>query len=228
MKNNSVKFKIVKDQKGLAPSLNNRFFLKPKAFGCCSAGFTLMEIIVAMSILSGIILVVTMFSLDIYDFGIFLGENIVAEQEIQLTLRVMASEIRAMSQSATGAYPIDVASQSSITFYSDIDGDGLAERVRYYLDATTFKKGVIKPTGTPLAYPTANEQIQEVVHNVYLPAGNIFAYYNSSYTGTQAALTFPLNISDLRLININITVDQSPGDSVSRINLSTSVNMRNL
>lgn len=187
-----------------------------------------MEIIIAMSILSGVVLAITMFSLDIYDFGIFLGENIVAEQEIQLTLRVMASEIRAMAQSVTGSYPIELASQNSLTFYSDIDGDGLAERIRYFLDGTTFKKGIITPTGAPLSYLIANEEIIEKVHNVYSAAGDIFAYYDPSYTGTQTALTFPLNISALSLININITVDQTPADSVSRINLSTSVNMRNL
>jgi len=187
-----------------------------------------MEVIIAMSILSGVVLAITMFSLDIYDFGIFLGEEIVAEQEIQLTLRVMATEIRAMSQSANGSYPIESAVQNSIIFYSDIDGDGLAERVRYFLDGNIFKKGTIRPIGLPLSYPATDEQIVETVHNVYSAAGNIFAYYNADYTGTQTALTFPLNISDLRLVNINITVDQNPADTPSRINLSASVNMRNL
>src|SRR3989338_9691249 len=191
-------------------------------------GFTLMEVIIAMSILSGVVLAITMFSLDIYDFGIFLGEEIVAEQEIQLTLRVMATEIRAMSQSANGSYPIESAVQNSIIFFSDIDGDGLAERVRYFLDGNIFKKGTIRPIGLPLSYPATDEQIVETVHNVYSAAGNIFAYYNADYTGTQTALTFPFNISDLRLVNINITVDQNPADTPSRINLSASVNMRNL
>lgn len=41
-----------KGQKGLAPSLNNRYFTKPKAFGCCSAGLTLVEALVALAVLS--------------------------------------------------------------------------------------------------------------------------------------------------------------------------------
>lgn len=46
---NLVKFK---NQKGSAPPLNNRYSFKPKVFGCCSAGLTLVEALVSLVILS--------------------------------------------------------------------------------------------------------------------------------------------------------------------------------
>jgi prepilin-type N-terminal cleavage/methylation domain-containing protein len=191
-------------------------------------GFTLIEIIIATAIVSGVILMINIMGLDIFDFSIFLTDNLLSQQEIQLTLKEMIPEMRSMSQSAVGAYPIEGVFQNQIIFYSDIDGDGLTERIRYYLDGTTFKKGVIKPTGSPLSYPGANEKILEKVRNIYAPAGNIFAYHDENYTGIEAPLSFPINVSSIRLIKITLVSDQSPIDTKARVNFSTSVNLRNL
>lgn len=193
-----------------------------------SKGFTLIEIVVAMGIVSGIILIVTMFSMDIFDFGIFLGDNLSAQRELQLTLRVMTSEIRAMASSANGSYAIESATADSLTFYSDIDGDGSTERIRYFLQGNILKKGIIKPIGNPLAYLSADEKISEQVHNIYNGTGNIFFYYNSVYSGSEPALSQPVDISAVRFIKADITVDKNPVDSKARVNFSTSVNIRNL
>ena len=192
------------------------------------AGFTLLEILISITILSGIILVVSLFGFNVFNFSIFLGNDIVSQQEIQLTLKVMVSEIRSMTQSINGSYPLELVFQNSLVFYSDIDGDGFSDRVHYYLQGTTFYKGVTKPTGNPLIYDVTNEKITEVVHNIYTSAGNIFSYYDSSYTGSQAALSFPINIPVVRLIKVNLTVDPDPANTSSRANFSTQVNVRNL
>lgn len=192
-----------------------------------SNGFTLIEILISITIVSGLIFLVGTFGLDLYDFGIFLGDNIISQQELQVTIRVMVSEIRAMTQSVNGAYPIESASQNSIVFYSDGDGDGLVERIRYFLEGDIIKKGVIEPSGNPLDY-SGNEEISEKVHNVYIPAGNIFSYYGEDYSGTQVELAFPTNIPSVRLIKLNMTVDPNPWDEASRINFSSAINIRNL
>ncbi len=190
-------------------------------------GFTLIEILIAIAIFSGIVFVISSFGLDVYDFGIFLGENLTAQQELQLTLRSMVSEMRAMTQSVGGAYPIESASQNSIVFYSDSDGDGFTERIRYFLDGNILKRGIIKPTGNPLSY-SGTEDIREAVHNIYLSAGNIFGYYDVGYNGTQSELSFPVNIPLVRLIKAKLTVDPNPADPSSRVNFSAEVNIRNL
>ena len=191
-------------------------------------GFTLIEITIAIGIISGIILIMTMFGIDIFDFGIFLGENLSSQREIQLTLRVMSSEIRSMAPSANGSYAIESISQNSLTFYSDTDGDGLTERIRYFLDGNILKKGVIRPTGNPLVYSSADERISEQVHYIFSGTGDIFSYYDSSYSGSEPALAFPVSISAVRLIKANITSDQNPVDSKARVNYSASVNIRNI
>ena len=59
MQNGSIKSKTAKDQKGLASSLNNRHSFKPKAFGCCSAGFTLIETLVSIFVFSILAIIFT-------------------------------------------------------------------------------------------------------------------------------------------------------------------------
>ena len=190
-------------------------------------GFTLFEVVISIGILGMILLVMGLFGVDVYDFGIFLGENLSAQQELQLTLQVMFSELRAMNQSVVGGYALETASGNTISFYSDIDGDGLTDRVRYFLNGNILKKGVIKPSGSPLNY-SGTEKITDEIHNIYSAAGNIFSYYDSNYTGSEASLPFPINISAVKLIKASVTVDQSPADAASRIDLSISANMRNL
>ena len=95
-------------------------------------GFTLIEILISITILSGIVFIVGMFGLDIFNFQIFLGDAFTIQQEISLTLTNMGIDVRSIGPSANGSYPIESASDSSIVFYSDIDGDTIFERVRYY------------------------------------------------------------------------------------------------
>ena len=95
------------------------------------------------------------------------------------------------------------------------------------MDSGIIKRGVIHPSGSPLSYLGA-EDISEKVHNVYLPAGNILSYYDSNFSGIQSELTFPISIPVISLIRINVTVDPNPIDVSSRINFSSSVNIRNL
>lgn len=193
-----------------------------------NSGFTLLEIVVATSIISVIALMVAMFGIDIFDFGIFLSDNITSQQEIQLTLKNMVSEIRAMSQSVNGAYPIELAAENNLIFYSDIDSDGNAERVRYFIEDGILKKGVMKPSGNPLSYSLADEDISDQVHDIYGPAGNIFSYYDTSYAGDESQLAFPVSIPAVRMIGIHITSDPNPLDISSRIDFMYYVKMRNI
>ena len=126
----------------------------------------------------------------------------------------------------TGAYVINQAEASSFIFYSDIDNDGLKEKVRYFLIGTTLQKGVIKPTGSPLSYNPLNETISTLAEN--LTNVSIFDYYDKFYDGTTAPLSLPVNTSDIRLIKITIIIDKDPNRSPTAMTFSTEVSIRNL
>ncbi len=194
-------------------------------------GFTLIEALIAMSILSGIVFIVSVFGLDIFSFQIFLGDVFTMQQEITLTLTSMGLEVRAMGPSANGSYPIESASSNSLTFYSDVDGDGVFERVRYFVSGTILKRGIIKPSGNPAVYNLANETSTDVVANVILPPAasqSLFVYYDQNYTGSQPPLSLPIDVNKIRLIRATVTADKTSQDSIGRIDYSSTMLIRNL
>ncbi len=177
-------------------------------------GFTLVELIISVSIAMVIILIAGIFVQNVLNFGNIFKDSFEAKSEVNQLSQAIGREVRAATISNTGSYPIENAASSTFTFYSDIEEDGIAERIRYFLDADTLKKGIIRSSGNPPTYNPANEIITEVVHNVILSATSTFGYYDSAYTGSEAPLAFPINASVVRLINVKLTA-QNPGQNIA-------------
>jgi hypothetical protein len=122
-----------------------------------------------------------------------------------------------------------LASSTALTFYSDLDGNGVKEQVRYFMSGKSLKKGVIVPTGSPLVYNSGNEVVNTLVSDVVssstLP---MFQYYSSAYDGTTSALVQPVTASSVRLIKINVIIDRDPGRAPSQIVTTSQVTLRNL
>ncbi len=191
-----------------------------------TSGFTLIEVLVAISITSLVLVFVTYFALDISNLGVDLGNRLENERELEFTLRVMISEIRSMGPAANGAYPIAVANTTTFQFYSDIDGDGTFEQVRYFLNGTTFQKGVTHPVGSPATYPAADEVITDMVH--YMVPGTIFTYYKEGLPSEIGPLPSPIDVANIRMLTVSGTTDRDPSTPPSPVTLSISVTIRNL
>lgn len=192
-------------------------------------GFTLIEILVTTTIISGIAVMVGLFALDISDFGIFLGDTLTAQQELQQTMNVLSAEVRSMGPADTGGYVIASASSSSLTFYSDTDDDGFMNQVRYFLQGTILRKGVIESSGSPLSYNPVNEIIIDVVHDVVASAGApIFTYYPTLSGGNETPLTYPVQVTDIRLIKTTVSADRTPLDIKGRVTFSVTTKIRNV
>ena len=141
----------------------------------------------------------------------------------------MVTELRKTTHSSTGTYPIELASSTGITFFTDVNNNGSVDKVRYFLNGTTIQKGVITPTGNPLTYNPTNEVVTTLINSVIASSTlPIFQYYPSSYTGTTSPLTFPVDISAIRFVKITIIIDKDPNRSPIPIIVSSSVSLRNL
>jgi hypothetical protein len=141
----------------------------------------------------------------------------------------MVSELRRTAQPSTGAYPIELASSTGITFYSDINNDGNVDKVRYYLNGKGITKGVTPPTGSPVTYNSANEVKSTIIN--YIKASStlpIFQYYTASYSGTTSPLTIPVDITAIRLIKTTLIIDTDPNRSPIPIVATSNVTLRNL
>ncbi len=191
-------------------------------------GFSVTELLVGIFILTFIGIAVATFQKDIFFLNRFLSGSLTAQDEARRALKTMTAEVRPLSPSSLGAYPIAEANSTSFIFYSNIDSDSLKERVRYFLDGAILKKGVIKPSGTPLTYDTADEIINEIVHDVSNNATPIFSYYDTNYNGITPPIEEPINIPSVRLVQITILINKNSSQQPGIITLTTQVSIRNL
>ncbi len=192
-------------------------------------GFSLVELLVSVAIFALISIAVGTFAKDIFSLNFLMQGNLNAQLDMRHILKVMVTEMREAGPSAMGAYPISLASSTAVTFFSDVDNDGIRDQVRYFLDGKTLKRGVTAPSGTNLVYNMANEKITSLVSNVIssstLP---IFQYYSANYTGTTSPLSFPVDVPSIRLIKITVIINKDPRHSTGYILTSSQVNLRNL
>ena len=192
-------------------------------------GFTIIEVIISVFILSLIVVSAATFQRDVFSLNFFLQGSLNAQLDARHVVKIMVAELRKVSPSALGAYPIALASSTAITFYSDVDSDGVKDRVRYFLSGSTIKRGVLAPSGSPLAYVDANEEltilISGFVSSSTLP---LFQYYGATYTGASPPLSLPVDTSSVRLIKITVIIDTDPVHSPAPIIVTSQVNLRNL
>ncbi|RJP44988.1 hypothetical protein C4587_01195 [Candidatus Parcubacteria bacterium] len=190
-------------------------------------GFSIIELIVAIGISAGVIFMVGALSNNLSQVANFVNLKLQNRQNIDLVFEGIARELRSAGPSSLGAYAIASASSTLLSFYSDLDKDGLFERVRYFVGTSTIEKGVIKPSGNPLAYATSSEIVVPVLVNV-LSSSSAFRYFDDAYTGTQAPMPDPVDVLRIRLIEISATVDINPGQTPTPTVFSRTVNVRNL
>jgi prepilin-type N-terminal cleavage/methylation domain-containing protein len=191
--------------------------------------FTLVELVTAISILVVIMVAVSAFQYNVISYNRSSAVALTNATEAQSILKVIARELREMSPSSNGAYPIAVAATSTVTFFADIDGDGVKEQIRYFIASSTVKRGIIKPTGSPLVYSAGSESFKILATGIRNSSSTpLFEYFPGTYTGTSTALSYPLNISTIRLIRVSMTIDSDPNKAPILRSFNTQVVLRNI
>ncbi len=200
----------------------NRKFQKSKT------GFTLVEIIIVTGLALGIFLTVFLFGQSSFSFNRSAQNNLDAQSSARRVLKTLVKELRSVSPSSLGAYPIALASTTSVIFFSNIDSDAYKEQVRYFLDGGSLKRGVVKPSGIPLSYNPANETITTMIRDINNGAVPIFEYFDNSFTGTSTPLAQPVQATDVRLIRIIVKIEKDPNKSLGPFQVESQVFLRNL
>lgn len=191
-------------------------------------GVTLVEMLVSISIFVVIMLVVTKFNRDVFFINSVVQSNLAVQIEATRVLKSFIAEIRSTSPSSLGAYALNQTATSSIIFYANIDSDQYKERLRYFLQGTDFKRGVIKPSGSPLIYNTAQEQVTTLVRNVRNATSSTFMYFDKNYSGTSTPLSIPVDPQQVRLVRVTLLVDGDVNRSPNIITISSQGMLRNL
>lgn len=190
-------------------------------------GITLVEVLVSIGIFAFLVVGITSLFLTSWKYKDIFFEQLKTQNEGRKVIQDFVNELRVASPSSIGAYPVEAASSTAITFYTNLDSDTLMERVRYFYSDRTLKKGVIKPTGNPLVYNSANEVFTDIAHDV-VTATSKFSYYDSNYSGSQAQLASPINVTSIRVVGIAITLEEDPNASPVPFFIESKVMLRNL
>ncbi|MFA6253964.1 MAG: type II secretion system protein [Candidatus Paceibacterota bacterium] len=191
-------------------------------------GFTLVEILIVCALVVLIGSVISSLGRDIFVNNYYAQKSLVAEGDAKSAMAKMVKELRETSPAETGAYPIELASTTEIIFYGDTNNDGLNERVRYFLDDRALKRGLVNPTGQPLAYNTDAESVSTLANDMVNQL--VFSYYDRSYDGTASSspLVQPVAVENIRLIKVELLIDANPNRSPVPLYLTSQVGLRNL
>lgn len=203
--------------------LNKKRYFKTKT---SKDGFTLMETLLALGISTIVLIALGYMARNIFFYNAYISEGLAYVDNSRRVLNTAVTEIREANIANTGAYAINSAKANEFIFYSDINHNGLKERVRYFLDGTTLRKGVVEPTGSPLTYNLTNEKTSTLMYNI--SNSSIFSYYDKNYDGTSSSLSFPINVADIRLVKISLTANADTNRLTIDRSFSTQVSIRNL
>jgi prepilin-type N-terminal cleavage/methylation domain-containing protein len=196
-----------------------------------NAGVSMLEIIIVIGIFSILSLGAATLLIEATRSNDVIWEQLFTQSEGRRVLKNITDEVRRAEESSIGSYPIAVADEYELTFYANVDSDSYREKVHYWLDGTTLKYGIVKPSGSPLSYGGV-ETVTEVAHDVLnqIQDQPIFQYFDESYTGssTSTALTQPVDVADIHMIQIQLELERDPTKSPVPLHVETIVHIRNL
>ncbi len=195
-------------------------------------GMTLVEMLIAMFIFVMIMFGSVYLLSQIYKRYGFAMEQGMSTHAVQHSLKIILEEIRGIRQSDAGSYPIEEADKNSFTVFSDVDKDGITEKVHYFFENGEIKKGITEPSGTPPSYPEGDQLVSTIAENVVNTSEQpLFYYFDGNYPVDQEnnPLIAPVSpVSDIRMVKIDIYYNLDPYRSPDNVRLESYVELRNL
>ena len=217
------------------------------------SGLTLVELAVTMALL-GVILVPAMnFMISTQKAEKIANDATQQQQSARLAIEQFTRWMREADYPQGHTYQdsqiFRAASDMDVTFYSDVDGSGINEKIRYWLDTSTSQimRTVTQPdcSISPCSYTDQNivastVPVIQYVRNNDLSACSssgsmpLFTYYKQD-PGTLGVYPSPLatpvgdinDLIDIYYVKISVVVDVTPGKSPTCQTLTTSVQIRN-
>jgi prepilin-type N-terminal cleavage/methylation domain-containing protein len=195
-------------------------------------GFSIIELVVAIAVSAIVVFMVTAFARDLFLLNSSAQSSMTAILESRKVLGTMVAELRSATPSALGSYTIESVATSSIIFFADVNSDKVADRIRYFFDSVSrsVRRGVVLASGSPPSYNIGSETFSTIITGVSNDASlPLFEYYDGEYDGSSPPLSFPVNVSDIRLVKINIRIERDPNRTPPQLMVvSSQAALRNL
>lgn len=197
-------------------------------------GLTLVEMMAAIFVVAAGMLGFTLLFSSTWKTNKFVIETGVTAVQVNRALNEVTTNLRKIRQADNGDYPIEAGDDFDLTVYIDVDGDGVTERVHYWLDAANdqVKRGVTDPVaGTPPTYPAGDTTVTTIANYIVNEASEpLFYYYNENYPGDTVnnPLATPVDIQSVRLVRVHLRMNIDPIKAPENINVESFVELRNL
>lgn len=209
--------------------------LARKRLFATQSGMTLIELLIAIAIVGIIMEGFTLLFIRAWNTNKFILETGLASAMASRANNKLVIDLRGIQQSDHGAFPIVEAGNMSLTVYSDIEDDGVVERVHYYLDDASdeLRVGITNPdfSTQPATYPSGDQETRVLARYVVNPSNDpIFYYYNDDYPGdaTNNPLTLPTSLANIQLVRIRLLINIDPVRAPNNIYIESFVDLRNL
>lgn len=186
-------------------------------------GYTLIEMIVVISVATMTLMVVTVAVIAFYRSNSVVFNQALAVESARSGLARASSDIRSAAYGDEGSYPVSAIATSSFTFFSDINGDGSSERVRYYLAGVNFVRGIIAATGSPASYPSSDESTTTLSGYVRNGSTPLFRFYTASST----EITVFSTTTAVAYVTLALMVDVDISREPAAYTLTTTAALRN-
>lgn len=192
-------------------------------------GITLLELMIAIAISLIIFAAFSMWFILALRAEDYSNNLIRASEQARRGMSTVTRELREAIAGEDGSYALEVVTPNELVFYSDMDADGQAERLRYSLENGVLVRGMVRAQGFPAIYPLDQEEVKDVATDLLNDADQpVFSYYGQGYRADIDPLIDPVVASDVRLVHLNLIVDPNPSDARDPYVVETDVQLRNI
>ncbi len=188
-------------------------------------GVSLIETLVLIAVFTLIVMAIVSSLRFVYRGQRFAFEQADATRSARQGTESIVKDLRETSYADDGAYPIEAMATSSVTFFSDYDNDGKIERLRYFLDGTDLKKGIIESSGDPPVY-SATEVVNIISDNVRNEAIStpLFSFYDKG----GVLMSDYTEVDELAFVTVRLVVNLHPERAPEDFEIRNSAALRNI
>ena len=174
------------------------------------------------------------------------GHRIINQDDARTAINNISRYVRMAESSASNltstSDAVATAQPQELVFYADIDGNGVPDKVRYYLSGKTLRMATLAPntSTSPPTYPTSYTAdgivVMDGIQNGTTP---LFTYYamNPAYANNPVAsndnlvvISNPTSVADrasIVAVGITLYVNETPvGISKGSVSLDTLIQIR--
>ncbi len=182
-------------------------------------GFTLIEILVALTILGFVVTIGSNFLVTGFKSIRFDSEQGTAIKIARDSMSLITKDVRGANSSVQGAYALNKIDTHEFIYFCDVDQDNQTEKIQYILEDNNLKKVLTEP-GPSNDYTGAisTTTLANYMNNQTEP---IFTYFDSDNSTTS-------NINEVRMININLKINVTPEIAPNDVYVETDIHLRNL